>query len=61
MSKRLRTLIDAIIGAVTTVVIALVTYFAPENATIVNGIVGAVDTLIVFILNLFTKQEQAKK
>ena len=60
MDKKTRTLVDAIVGAGTTVAIAVVTYINPEHATMANTIIGAVDTLIVVILNLFTKKEQKK-
>ena len=60
MDKRTRTLVDAIVGAVTTAAIAVVTYINPDHATMANAIIGAVDTLIVVILNLFTKKEQKK-
>ena len=61
MDKRTRTLVDAIVGGVSTIGIAVVTYINPEHATMANTIIGAVDTLIVVILNLFTKKEQTKK
>lgn len=60
MDKRTRTLVDAIVGAVMTVTIAIVTKINPEHATMANTIIGAVNTLIVVILNLFTKKEQKK-
>lgn len=57
MSKKLRTLVDALIGCVTTAIMACVTYFNPEHAALWNTAIGIVDTAIVFVLNLFTKKE----
>lgn len=57
MDKRTRTFVDVVVGSVTTVAMAGVTYFSPDHATVINGIIGAVDTMIVFILNLFTKKQ----
>lgn len=58
MDAKTRTLVDAIIGAGTTVGMALVTFFHPDNAVALNGVIGAIDTAIVFILNIFTKKDK---
>lgn len=58
MDKRTRTFVDVIIGSVTTVLMAGVTYFSPDHATVINGVIGSLDTAVVFILNLFTKKEK---
>lgn len=60
MNKKTRTLVDALIGCVTTAIMAVVTYVNPDHAALWNTAIGIVDTAVVFILNLFTEKEQAK-
>lgn len=61
MTKKLYTLISAIVGAVATIGCAVVTYCQPANATAIVAAIGIGATAINEILLQFVKEEAKKK
>ena len=51
------TLISTITGAVATIAIALVTFFAPPMAAAVNASISVASTAVVTIVNNFVVEE----
>jgi len=57
MKKRTFNLIVGILGGLSTIAIALVTFFGPAYATAINAAIGIADTAAVEILSLFVVKE----
>ena len=57
MNKKMATLISTITGAVATIAIALVTFFAPPMAAAVNASISVASTAVVTIVNNFVVEE----
>lgn len=55
MTKKLATLISAILGALGTTGIAFVTYFDPANATIINSSISLAISTAITIIEAFAK------
>jgi hypothetical protein len=61
MSKKMFTLINSLLTAVSTGAIAFVTYYEPANATAINTAIGVATGAISTICNLFVKTEPETK
>lgn len=57
MSKKVFGLVSAIVGALQTVGVAVVTYTSPEYATAINSGIVIAGAAIIEICNLFVKPE----
>ena len=55
MSKKLATLISALLGTLGTTGIAFVTYFEPSNATVINGAISLGISTAITIIESFAK------
>lgn len=55
MSRKVFNLVSALIGAVQTVSIALVTYFNPEHAVVINSSIVIVSTSAIEVCSKFVK------
>lgn len=55
MQKKTFNLITGIIGGLSTVAIAVVTFFTPAHATAINTAIGIADTAAIEILSLFVE------
>lgn len=60
MSKKVYALIDALIGAVATASVALVTYFEPSHASAINGSIELITTAVISALGLFLDKTDKK-
>lgn len=61
MSKKLYNLIVGIIGGISTIAVALVTYFNPAYATAINTSIGIGATAIVEIVGQFVDETKSAK
>ena len=57
MSKKTFTLVSAIVGGVSTIASAIVTYINPTWAVAIVASVGIVNTAVVAVCNQFVKKE----
>ena len=57
MSKKVYSLVTGIVGGVSTIAIAIVTFVAPLHATLINTAIGIALTATLEICNLFVKSE----
>lgn len=60
MSKKVYALIDALIGAVATASVALVTFFEPLHASAINGSIELITTAVISALGLFLDKTDKK-
>jgi hypothetical protein len=61
ISRKLATLISAILGGLGTTGIAFVTYFEPSNATIINGAISLGVSTAITIIESFAKPAEIEK
>lgn len=61
MSKKLATLISALLGAFGTAGIAVVTYVEPSNAALINGAISLGVSTAITIIESFAKPSLEKK
>jgi len=61
MSKKVYNLIVGIIGGVSTIAIALVTFFNPAYAVAINAAIGIADTAAIEIVGLFVDPNKTSK
>ena len=57
MSKKTFTLVSAIVGGVSTIASAIVTYINPTWAVAIVASIGIVNTSVVAVCNQFVKEE----
>lgn len=61
MSKKTYNLIVGIVGGLSTIAIALVTFFNPAYAVAINASIGIADTAIIEIVGQFIDPNKNKK
>lgn len=61
MSKKLCTFLSAVIGGVSAVAIATVTYFAPPYAVAINSAIAIASAAATDIMAQFVKPDEQKK
>lgn len=60
MSKKVNNLVVGIVGGLSTIGIALVTFFAPPYAVAINASIGIASTAIIEICGQFVNPENKK-
>ena len=61
MNKKTYNLIVGIVGGLSTIAIALVTFFNPAYAVAINASIGIADTAIIEIAGQFVNPDEKKK
>ena len=56
MTKKLNLLITSIIGACSTIAIAITSYVEPSNLAIINTIISGITAAAIELINLFTRR-----
>lgn len=57
MTKKLNLLITSIIGACSTIAIAITSYVEPSHITAINTCIATITAVVIELCNIFTKSE----
>lgn len=57
MNKKTNILVTSIIGALSTVAVAITSYIEPEQIVIINTIITGISGAIIELCNIFTRKE----